>query len=230
MRTKTLILAAAALAAGLATSMAQTVYSVNIVGYANNTTLTNAIGLNRANGYNMIANQFDVDGTGTNNTLATVFPTNLPANTTILAWNGAGYTQDKWLASGKWASTVNTIVNTAIQPGHGFFLQCPSNSPAPATLLTLGNVLVNKTNTFPYVHGFQIMSPAVPATGGISTVFGYTPTKGDVLLVWSYASQSFSQKKYTTSWLGGEPIFAVGQAALLNATNAGTWTQIFTVQ
>jgi hypothetical protein len=176
----------------------------------------------------MFANQLDLDGTGTNNTLASVFPTNLPANTLLLAWNGSSFVQDKWLATGKWATTVNAFVNSSIQPGHGFFMSVPSSATSP-TITTVGNVLLG-TNSFPFVAGYQIVSAAVPATGGITSVFGYQPSKNDLLLIWNPASQTFSQKKYVTSWLGGEPDLAVGQAVFLNTTNHGTWTQVFTLQ
>jgi hypothetical protein len=230
MRTKTLFLTAAAIAAGLASSMAQNVYSVNIVGYANNQT-TNGSGLALSQGYNLIANQFDLDGTGTNNTLTSVFGTQLPNNAAIQAWNGAGFTQDKWVTSGggKWASLVNPVVNAAIQPGHGFFLTIPSAATSP-NVTTVGNVLVG-TNRVTINTGLQIVSPAVPATGGITSTFGYVASKGDAIQIWNPASQAFSQKKYSGSaWSGGEPVFAVGQSMFLNATNAGTWTQVFTVQ
>jgi hypothetical protein len=230
MRTKITFLAAAALAAGLASSVAQSnVYSVNVVGYVTQVP-TNGAGIiaGATVGYTMMANQMDLDGTGTNNTLSTVFPTNLPANTAVNAWNGSGFVQSKWLPSGKWSSTVNTFVNASLQPGHGFFLAVPTTATSP-TITTVGNVLIG-TNVFPFVHGLQIVSAAVPATGGITSVFGYPPTKGDVIQIWNAASQSFTQKKYLTSWVGGEPSLAVGQAVFLNATNAGTWTQVFTLQ
>ena len=62
MRTKTLLLSAAVLAAGLAASTAQSVFSVNAVGYVNKTL---------APGYNLIANPLN----GTNNLLSTIIPT-----------------------------------------------------------------------------------------------------------------------------------------------------------
>ncbi|MCX7723419.1 MAG: hypothetical protein N2379_10260, partial [Verrucomicrobiae bacterium] len=75
MRTKTLLAAAAILAVPLATTVAQTnVYSQNVVGYIN-LTLTNQITL--------VANQLDLDGTGTNNTVLTVLGTNVPVLTFV---------------------------------------------------------------------------------------------------------------------------------------------------
>jgi hypothetical protein len=80
MRTKTILLSAAALVAGLASSMAQSnVYSVNIVGYANKTLATNALEL--------IQNPLD-NGTNTlNSTLGSLQPGSI-----AYVWNGSGYT------------------------------------------------------------------------------------------------------------------------------------------
>src|SRR5256885_410376 len=71
MRTKTLLSTAALLAAGLATSMAQSsnVYSLNVVGYVNAPVIT---------GYNFAANPFDTsDGL---NKASTVYPNPSPDN------------------------------------------------------------------------------------------------------------------------------------------------------
>src|SRR5437763_15367210 len=61
MRTKTLLLTAAVLAAGLGASVAQTVFSVNAVGYVNVTIKP---------GYNLICNPLN----GSNNVISTVMP------------------------------------------------------------------------------------------------------------------------------------------------------------
>ena len=74
MRTKTLLLAGAALAFSLATSQAQ-VYSQNVVGYVN-INLTNGV-------LNIISPALDADGTGTNNTIASVIGTNVPTGTIV---------------------------------------------------------------------------------------------------------------------------------------------------
>ena len=87
MRTKVL-LGAAALAAAAATASAQNVYSLNVVGYIN---------LSLTNGYNMVANQLDLDGTMTNNTLTTVFSTNLPKLSAVYAWSN----HVRWLLEGQ---------------------------------------------------------------------------------------------------------------------------------
>jgi hypothetical protein len=42
-------------------------------------------------GDNLFANQFDADGTGTNNNCATVLGTHLPINSTVYTWTGSNY-------------------------------------------------------------------------------------------------------------------------------------------
>src|SRR5882672_6022591 len=75
MRTKALLCAAGMLAAGAATCMAQgNVYSLNVVGYIN---------VSYTNKFQMVANQLDLDGSGTNNTVQTVFGTNVPSLSTV---------------------------------------------------------------------------------------------------------------------------------------------------
>src|SRR4051812_38861431 len=78
MRTKTAILTAALVAAGALSSMAQNVYSVNVVGYVNVT-------LN-ANKFTMVANPLNA----TDMTVGTMFPANT-AGISLLKWGGSGF-------------------------------------------------------------------------------------------------------------------------------------------
>jgi len=216
MKAKTLLIAAAALAAGVMHSQAQ-VYSQNIVGYVN---------LPLAAGNNLVANQLDLDGTGVNNSIYTAVGTNLPANTTVLAWNGATFSTSKLLASGKW-SLNNSVVSNAMNPGQGFFI----NVAAATNITFVGNVITG-TNVYPVVAGYQIVSPSAPVTGGISGAggLGYVPSKNDQVLVWNGATYT-THKYLGTSWSGGgTPTFTVGQSVFLDAVNNTNWTQILNVQ
>src|ERR1700735_5475995 len=104
MKTKTLLIAAAALAAGVMSSQAQGVYSQNIVGYVNVPLVA---------GYNLVANQLDLDGTGTNNSIYTVVGTNLPASTAVLVWNPstAAFSTTKLSGTGKWSLNNQSVTN-----------------------------------------------------------------------------------------------------------------------
>jgi hypothetical protein len=216
MKTKTLLItAAAALAAGIMSSQAQ-VYSQNVVGYIN---------VPLATGYTFVANQLDLDGTGTNNSIYTTVGTNLPTGTQIFAWNGATFNQSKLLASGKWSAN-NSFFTNAVNPGSGIFVDVPS-----ATNITLVGSVIQGTNTYPIVTGYQVVSPSGPIPGGIKTVQGYTPSVGDQVFVWN--GTTFTQHKYLASgnWSGGgEPVFSVGEAVFLDSVSNTNWVQILNIQ
>lgn len=87
MRTKTLLLSAAAVAAGVASLKAQSnVYSLNVVGYVN---------VNLPAGFNMIQNPLD-DGAGnivTNcfDNMSKGLGVSLPPGTSLYPWAGSTY-------------------------------------------------------------------------------------------------------------------------------------------
>src|SRR5665213_3609351 len=128
MRTKTLLIAAAALVAGIATSNAQ-VYSQNVVGYVNVTVPANTLVLT--------ANPLD-DGTNTTTSLGAA----LPNKSQIQIWNGSGFTATS-KAGGVWSP------NLSIPVGTGFFVK----SPTAITNTFVGNVIVpsggSGTNALP---------------------------------------------------------------------------------
>jgi hypothetical protein len=212
MKAKTLLIAAATLAVGAITSQAQ-VYSQNVVGYIN---------VPLTNGYTMICNQLDADGSGTNNSIYTVVGTNVPVNTTVLAWNGSSFNQSKWTGT-KWTLNNQSFTNS-MNPGSGFFVNCPAQ-----TNITLVGQVIQGTNTYPIAAGYQIVSPSAPVAGGIQTTQKYNPSVNDTVLIWN--GTSYNQHKWTgTTWTLGEPSFNVGQAFFLNAKNNTNWTQSLIIQ
>jgi hypothetical protein len=214
MKTKTLLIAAAALAAGVMSSQAQGVYSQNIVGYIN-------VPVNA--GYTLVANQLDLDGTGTNNSLYTVVGTNLPPNTAVLAWTGSGYSSTKLTAAGKWLANNQAFTN-AMNPGAGFFIDSPV-----ATNITLVGTVITGTNSYPITAGYQIVSSSGAVAGDIQTALGYTPSKNDIVLSWT-GTGYLSQKWSGTTWLGGQPSLSVGQAVFIEASSNNVWKQTLNVQ
>jgi hypothetical protein len=218
MKAKTLLIAAAALAAGVMTSQAQ-VYSQNIVGYIN-------VPLNNASGYSLVANQLDLDGTGTNNSIYTTVGTNLPNGTKVEAWNGATF-KSSTINNGVW-SLNNQVVTNAVNPGSGFFIFYS----APTNITFVGNVITG-TNIYNYNYSYDIAAPSGPVTGTIGTALGYVPNNGDVVEVWNgstFKSHTYSGGAW--SGIGGEPVFStVGQAVFLHpSTTPVSWTQILNVQ
>ena len=105
MRTKTLLIAAAALAVGIISSEAQ-VYSQNVVGYVN---LSVA-----ASGYTVVTMPLDYDGTGTNNTVSAIIGTNLPVGSSIQNWTGTGFAGNSYSKKGLGSGEPQLDVGQAV--------------------------------------------------------------------------------------------------------------------
>jgi hypothetical protein len=226
MRTKTLLIAAVALVAGIISSKAQ-VYSANVVGY---------ISLTLTNGLNLIANPLDVDGTGTNNTLQSVFSTNLPNQTKVYFFVGGGWQDVSYVAStGKWlgSAILTNEANAALNPGYGVFVDVPTSlPPTNITIQIVGQVLQGPF-TNQVIPGLQIASCIEPLSGTIDTNLFYIPNKGDKVYSWNPATQNYSATtpSFTgTKWLGGDPNLSIGQSVFLDASSNNVWGQSFIVQ
>jgi hypothetical protein len=158
MRTKTLLLTAALVAAGVASSMAQSnVYSVNIVGYVNVPV--------KAGVFYLLSNPFD-KGNGNNIDGLFTISTNNPADdqggTVLYVFDQVnGYGNGETFFSGANAWDPGT---TTLAPGKGFFLQ-----PAADGVVTfVGNVVLASTNTLP--SGFSLVGSAYPASTNLSNL------------------------------------------------------------
>jgi hypothetical protein len=226
MRTKTMFLAAAALAAGIATSVAQSnVYSLNVVGYIN---------LDLTNGFNLVANQLDVDGTGTNNTLYTSLGTNLPNLTRVYTFDPIGATYNfATLIAGNWSAANIAAVNKGLQPGQGAFVSIPGSASYPQTVTFVGNVMQGSLNTAIGSY-YQIVSSQVPQSGGIQTDLTYAPANLDRVYQWlGQAGQQGYGLAHTYvagTWGNGEPQVGVGEAVFLQGHGGSAWARSFTVQ
>ncbi len=225
MKAKSLLIAGAALAASLMTSKAQ-VYSQNIVGYIN-------VPVN--SGYNLVANQLDLDGTGTNNTVITVLGTNsLPAGSEVLTWNGSGYVVNSFSIPPRKTVPVWGTPNAPLNPGAGFFVY----NPGPATNITeVGNV-IQGTNANPQLvsSGFSLLGGVSPVAGDLQTNLNYSPNLGDQVYVYNgsgYTVYSFvvPPRKTQAVWSPGTPQISIGQGFFLETTNSSpNWTEILNVQ
>ncbi|HXS68058.1 MAG TPA: hypothetical protein VN761_04395 [Candidatus Polarisedimenticolia bacterium] len=230
MRTKTLLLSAAAMAAGLLSSMAQSnVYSANVVGYVN---------LPLTEGFNLVANQLDLDLSGTNNTIVNVFSNNLPVNSQIYSWNGSTFDISSF-AKNKAGTATNWTLNFTINPGQGFWLSIPTGAFGGGTsnVTVVGNVLQGTlVNThLPPAGGYSLVSSEVPISGGITTNLNYKPMLNDQVYVWNgsaYNIFSYAKNKAgtATNWTPSEPALNVGQGFWLNSGAGATWTNVFIVQ
>jgi hypothetical protein len=183
---KTLLIAAAALAAGVISSQAQAVYSQNIVGYVNGSL---------GGGYVNVAVPLDIPG---GNSLTNIFPNPVVGGnggpnggsgpldfTTVLIWNGTGFTTytldtdfPTGVANGNDSAGVTPPV---INPGSLVFF---NNSTGNAFTNTVaGTVHVDfpatgsqtvGTSTNILTPGYNFVSSKIPVAGGISSVLGIT--------------------------------------------------------
>lgn len=178
MRTKVL-LGLAALAVGLSTSVAQNVYSLNVVGYVNVT---------------LPANQFSFLSLP----VAPVDGNFNITNTIVLSDAQDGAALYKWLPTGGWdpnlylwyAGGIGWSPNTVVSNGEAFFLLPPASS----TLTFVGQV-PQGTLSYRIPAGLQTLANQVP----VSTNFpgGTVGNDGDSIYVWNSVSHAWS----STLWL-----------------------------
>jgi hypothetical protein len=208
MRTKTLLIAAAALAVGLSSSMAQ-VYSQNVVGYVN-IPLT-------AGGLKMVANQLNT----TNNTLNGLLPSPVPG--TIVHKFVGGY-QTFLFDPDDLVWTPNG--NATLNPGEGVFIL----SPSAATVTFVGEVRQGSlTNALPSGTIVQ-RSSIVPQGGLLSTDLKLTAQAGDLVHKYAGGFTTFLFDPDDLVWTPSEPSFAVGEAFFFIRGGAGNpWVRNFTV-
>ena len=205
MRTKTLLLTAAICAAGVLSSMAAGVTSVNVVGYIN---------VQVPAGFSFIANQLQGASVKVSDLLPTA-PVVGDKVTVLYSWDG-GFTPNAFDGEA-WESPDATLA-----PGGGALIF----APAAFTVTFVGEVKQGTLNTA-VPQGFSFVSSQVPQAGGISAL-GYSAGAEDVVYTWD---GGFSPTSYDgEAWDPSEPQLAVGQSVLLFRKGAATsWSRTFTV-
>lgn len=202
MRTKTLLLAAVLCAAGVASSFAQAVYSVNAVGYVN---------IAAPAGFSMIANPLDnKTGNNLNNLL-----TNVALGTTIYKFDGvSGFSSSVFF--GTWSPDMTLV------PGEGAFI----NLDAATTLTFVGEVMQgNLSNPIP--AGFSIRSSQVPQSVELGSI-GFPADLGDT--VYFFRGGAYVSAVWFGPPAFNPPaIPAVGESFFVNKSTAGSWTRVFSV-
>jgi len=201
MRTNTLLIAVAALAATVISSEAQTpVYSGNIVGYEQ---VVSPVG------FSIIANSLD---TG-NNVLTNLIPS--PVNGTIIyKFGAAGFQANNYLNG--WGSNGTNTLN----PGEGAFLY----SPIAVTNTFSGNVLTGSL-TNQLRSGFSLVGSIAPLTGYADTNLSLQPINGTI--VYTY-SAGFQAANYLNGWT--PPNIASGQGFFVYNPVATNWVQTLNPQ
>jgi len=225
MKAKTLLIAAATLAVGAISSQAQ-VYSQNVVGYVN---------LTLTNGYTLVANQLDIDGTGTNNTVYTTIGTNLVSGSKILSFDPVSqtYKSIQINGSGVWsAGSGAPFVKAGLQPGGSVFVFNAGSTP---TNITLVGTVLQQTNITSFPSQYQMAANHFPVAGYITTNFNYVAnapvgTVKDKVLTWNVTSQTFVTHQFSgTAWSGGSPSVGVGEGFFLIPDQTTIWTNGFSV-
>jgi hypothetical protein len=214
MRTKTLLLTAAVVAAGALASQAQ-VYSVNAVGYVNTPVTV---------GYKLIANPLNT----TNNSIGALLPTP-PDFTTLYKWNESS--QGFEIATyffGSWDHPEFTL-----NPGEGAVISVPENY----TITWVGEVLQGTaasgilSNSVP--TAYSIRSSKVPQGGTLTTLAFPTPNEFDTLYKWNVPAQGYDIYTYFFGeWSGpqpGEPSIGVGESFFYSGNGTLTWNRTFSV-
>jgi hypothetical protein len=219
MRTKTLFLAAALTAAGIASTLAQSnVYSLNVVGYVN---------VPVPHGYSLIANPLN----SANNTVSNLFSGSPGAvGNTVYTWNGANFVANFYDdLGGAWANP-----NLNLAPGTGFFVNNPGTS---YTNTFVGEVLQGSlSNSVPL--GYTLTSSKVPQAG-FTLDLGLNAQPGDYVYMWN--GNNFVAIFYDD--LGGAwnpaagftvdpakgPLVGVAQSFFYRNVAGGTFTRNFTV-
>jgi hypothetical protein len=222
MRTKTL-LCAAALAAGVATSMAQSnVYSLNVVGYVNVATLGGG-------NFNMIANPLN----NTNNSITNLFATAQDGDQ-IYRWNVGIQDLDPTIYT--YATFSHTWDgNFVLSPGEGVFYL---NAGVNATNTFVGEVIQGPyTNHIVGSGNFNAIGSSVPIGGSHTNATDQLSySDGDQVYTWktsvqdldpniaTYATFSHSWDNTAIQVPPGIGFFYLGAGPNL------TWVRNFTVQ
>jgi hypothetical protein len=226
MRTKTLLAAAAAFTLSLAASQATPIFSANVVGYVS-TPLT-------ASTLTVISPCLDVDGTGTNNTVTTVFPAPTSGDV-MFVFNGAGYDtlnygQPRGGSLG-WYLNGSLVNNYPLNPGVSVFYLPFANG----TNTQVGTVLQATNLVNPYVASagnISLVASMAPLAGGVTTVLQYQPTSGDVIFFYNgigYDTYNYGQPRGgSLGWyLNGaltEPVIPIAGGFWLQPYATTTWT------
>jgi len=220
MRTKTLLFAAAALAAGIAASSAQNVYSQNVVGYANRVVQGNG-------NYSLVSNPLNT----TNNTYAGLLQ-GLPVGWSVTRWTGSGFSAPASRVAFGNGWSPSTASALTLNPGEAVFVKSPVGSP-DFTNTFVGEVIQgNVTNACNI--GYNMIGNIIPDSGTVTSL-NLAPPTGSSILFWKEDgvggyTAPYNKVAFGSGWSPSVPSLTVGQGFFLNASGSYNWTRTFTVQ
>ena len=215
MKAKAILAAGLVMAAAAVQSSAQTVYSVNAVGFVN---------VNFPSGFSIGSNPLE----GATNTVAALFPSTTPNGSTVFKFNPAGGSfSSATFFFGTWDNPTMTLV-----PGEGFFFRNTGGTTFTNTFV--GNVKQGTLVT-PLSAGFTLVSSQVPQGGLASTDLSLPVGNGDTVFLFrnnAYISSTFFFGTWdnTTAFPPtGEPTVGVGEGFFVRRSASANWTRTFSV-
>jgi hypothetical protein len=227
MRTKTLLLAVAALAAGISYSQAQNVYSQNIVGYVN-------VVVPQSPSWACVANPFDIDGVDNiTNVLA-----NAPKGTTIDLFSpvsGFSTVVTRNPVNGNWSANAGSV---NIPPGVGFLIK----GTTAFTNTFVGNVIPNVggTNSLSVASlTLALVGSPVPYSGTLTNAsdngtnslnLGATLPKNSQIQTYNNGFSIAAVKNPVNGNWNANPTISVGQGFFIKAGSATNWQQTLSSQ
>jgi hypothetical protein len=233
MRTKTLLIAAAALAAGIMASSAQT-YSANIVGYV---TQVLPVGLSLIT--------CPVNSTNTGLSVPANQCLQLQVNDAVILWNGAGYSTYTYLNAGvglTWIYPDGSFSDTAptITLGTGFFYS--NGQTTPETNTFAGTVVLTNSVSLPV--GLTLVGSTPPIGGAVTNTatFNLPLQVNDALVLWNgsgYSTYTYLNAGAGLTWIYPDGSFsdvppnlstAAGVFYSNGQTSSETWSQNLIVQ
>jgi hypothetical protein len=228
MRTKTLLLTAALSVAGIATSMAQAVYSVNAVGYVNTDLVP---------GFNLISNP--LNNTAPNgNTIGNLFTTGLqgpiPNQFTVYHFNPTTDSYESTSYDDIDGAFIGAAANVVIPPGTGMFVLVPQ-SAGNKRVTFVGEVPQAAASDITIPQGFSIKGSTVPIAGSVTSM-AFPASQGDTIYEWDKAAQQYISASYDDidgTWVrNGQPAVPqidVGEGFFVFKVAQAAWTRNFSV-
>ena len=220
MKTKTLLIAAAALAATVISSEAQ-VYS-GVVGYVSVAA--------QPNQFIFVNNPLTTGNDVISNVLQ-----NLPGGTTAQIWNGSGFSTYTYSAlQHHWKQGTSIADTTPLAPGVGFFL---NNATTAITNTFVGSVVAASPGasvTNAITTSLEPYGALVPISDVVTNAgtFDLLVSGGTSLQQWSVANQQFSTFTYSAlqhTWKVGtaatNPVIGVAEGFFLQTTTPTNWVQ-----
>jgi hypothetical protein len=196
--------------AGVASTQAQAVYSLNAVGYVNVALVP---------GYNLIANPL----IAATNTVETLLPAgSITGNATAFKFAAASQSYEVLqYKGGTWHSA-----DQSLNPGEGMFLFVAS-----AQTVTFVGEVPQGALSVPILAGYNLISTPMPVSASLTnSIYNLTLANNDVVFNFDGATQSFGVHTYK----GGafhptDYAPAVGEAFFYNTKVPQTWSVTFSV-